>query len=109
MSDQFGRAGRRADLARLLQASLMERGCSVGRGGAAMIDEKVAQVASRLGMSEAAALKHFRDREVVELAVNTADAWHASQVAEEVAGDCHQRRQRPPAEGCGARPSGSGA
>lgn len=88
MTDHFGRAGRRADLARLLHASLIEHGMAPLDGAArAMIDAKVAQVAADVGLSEATALKHFHHREVLALAVNTANAWHASQVAEDVAAD----------------------
>lgn len=52
----------------------------------AKIDQKVAQVAAELGVSEAAAVRHFDDRIVIDLAVNTANTWHAAQVADEVAG-----------------------
>lgn len=87
MADRFGRAGRRADCARLLQATLVEHGMAPLDGSArAVIDARVAEVAAELGMSEAAALRHFTDQQVVELAVNTANTWHAAQVAEEVAG-----------------------
>lgn len=87
MTDQFGRAGRRADLARLLHAALIDHGVTPLDGAArAMIDKKVAQVAADLRLSEAAALKHFHDRDVVKLAANTANAWHASQVVEDAAG-----------------------
>lgn len=86
MADHFGRAGRRADLARILHATLVEHGMAPRDGAArAIIDQKVAQVAAELGVSEAAALKHVADRMVIELAVNTANTWHASQVADEVA------------------------
>lgn len=37
-------------------------------------------------MSEAAAVRHFDDRIVIDLAVKTANTWHAAQVADEVAG-----------------------
>ena len=52
----------------------------------AVIDARVAQVAAEMGMSQTAALRHFSDEQVVEMAVNTANTWHAAQVAEEVAG-----------------------
>lgn len=88
MADHFGRAGRRAELARVLHATLVAHGMAPLDGSArATIDERVAQVASELGMSEVAALRHFNERDVAELAVNTANEWHAAQVAEEVAGD----------------------
>lgn len=87
MADQFGRAGRRADLARVLHSTLVQHGMAPRDGAArAIIDQKVAQVAAEMGMSEVAALRLFDDRMVTELAVNTANSWHASQVAAEVAG-----------------------
>ncbi len=46
----------------------------------------MAQVAAGLGVSEAAAVTHFDDSMVVDLAVKTASTWHAAQVADEVAG-----------------------
>jgi predicted transcriptional regulator len=57
------------------------------RDGAAraIIDQKVRQVAAELGVSEAAALNHVDDRKVIELAVSTANTWHASKTADEVA------------------------
>jgi hypothetical protein len=86
MADHFGRAGRRADLSRLLHTTLVRHGTTPLDGSArATIDARVAQVAAELGMSEAAALKRFDDRLVVALAVNTANAWHAQHVAAEVA------------------------
>ena len=88
MPDQFGRSGRRAQLARILHSTWIERGlaprASVAR---AVIDHQVAQVAADLRISEAAALKHIDGRMVSELAVNTANRWHASQLADEAAGD----------------------
>ena len=87
MADYLGRVGRRADLARILHATPVEHGMSPRDGAArAIIDQTVSQVAAELGVSEAAALKHLDDRTVIELAVNTANTWHASQVADEVAG-----------------------
>ena len=87
MADRFGRAGRRADFARLLHSTLVGHGMAPLDGSArAAIDARVAQVAAELGMNEAAALRHFTDQQVVELAVNTANTWHAAHVAEEVAG-----------------------
>lgn len=87
MADQFGRPGRRADLARILHSAWVDHGMDPLDGAArVVIDQKVAQVAADLGVSEAAALKHMDDRMVIELAVNTAQTWHASQVADEVAG-----------------------
>lgn len=86
MAETFGRAGRRADLARLLHTTLVGHGLSPRDGATrAIIDEKVAQVASELGISESAALRQFDDAMVVALAINTANSWHASQVADEVA------------------------
>jgi hypothetical protein len=86
MADQFGRAGRRADLARILQATLAEHGMAPRDGAArAIIDQKVAQLAAELGVSEAAALKQIDDRMTIELAVSTANTWHAAKVADEVA------------------------
>lgn len=87
MAGQFGKAGRRADLARLLHATLVQHGMAPLDGSSrAMIDAKVAQVAGELRMSEAAALRHFTDTQIVNLAVNTANNWHAAHLAEEVAG-----------------------
>lgn len=86
MGDHFGRAGRRADLARVLHATLVEHGLAPRDGAArAILDEKVAQVAAELRVSEAAALKHVDDRMIIELAVNTANTWHAAKVADEAA------------------------
>lgn len=88
MPDQFGRPGRRADLAALLYAALIERGMAPLDGVArAMIDEKVAQVANDLGISEPAALKQLQDHLVVALATNIADNWHAAQLADDAAGE----------------------
>lgn len=87
MAGQFGRPGRRADLARILHSTWDARGMAPLDGAArGIIDRKVAQVAADLGVSEAAALKHIDDRMVIELAVDTANMWQASQVADEVAG-----------------------
>ena len=87
MADQFGRAGRRASLARLLHDTLVTHGMTPLDGAArAIIDEKLAQVAAEMGVSEAAALRLVDADMVVALAVNTADAWHAANVADEVAG-----------------------
>lgn len=87
MVDHFGRAGRRAELARLLHHTLITHGMSPRDGAArAMIDEKVAQVAAELGVSETGALRQFDDDMVIALGVNTANAWHAANVANEVAG-----------------------
>lgn len=86
MADQFGRAGRRADLARILHATLAEHGMAPRDGAArAIIDQKVAQLAAELGVGEAAALKQVDDRMIIELAVSTANTWHAAKVADEVA------------------------
>jgi hypothetical protein len=88
MPDQFGRPGRRADLARLLHATLIEHGTAPLDGAAGtMIDEKVEQVASELGISEAAALKQLDDHLVIALATNTAHNWHAAHLADEAAGE----------------------
>jgi hypothetical protein len=88
MADYFGRAGRRADLAKVLHTTLVAHGMAPLDGSArGTIDEKVAQVAADMGISETAALKHFNERNVAELAVNTANEWHAAHVADEVAGD----------------------
>lgn len=88
MPDQFGRPGRRADLARLLHTTLIEHGTSPLDGAArAMIDEKVEQVANELGISEAAALKQLDDHLVIALATNTAHNWHAAHLADEAAGE----------------------
>lgn len=87
MSDEFGRPGRRADLAMILHSTWIEHSMAPGDGAArTIIDGKVAQVAADLGVSEAAALKHIDNSMVIELAVNTANTWHAAQVAYEVAG-----------------------
>lgn len=87
MADQFGRPGRRADLARILHSTWVDHGMAPLDGAArGIIDQKVAQVAADLGVSEAAALKNIDDRMVIELAVNAAHTWHASLVADEVAG-----------------------
>jgi hypothetical protein len=87
MADHFGRAGRRADLARVLHETLLAHGMTPLDGAArAIIDEKVAQVAEELGVGEAAALRQLDDRMVTELAVNTANMWHAAKLADEVAG-----------------------
>jgi hypothetical protein len=86
MTDAFGRAGRRADLARLLHAILVEHGLAPRDGAArAIVDQMVAQVANDRGISEPAALGQFDDAMVRALATNTANTWHASQVADEVA------------------------
>lgn len=86
MTDQFGRAGRRADYARLLHELLVEHGLSPLDGSARkIIDEKVAEVAAGSGVTEAVALGHLSREVVVELGISTADKWHASQVADEVA------------------------
>jgi hypothetical protein len=87
MADHFGRAGRRADLARVLHAALVQHGMAPRDVAArAIIDERVEQVAADLGVSEAAALKQLDERMVTALAVNTASTWHAARVADEVAG-----------------------
>jgi hypothetical protein len=87
MADQFGRAGRRADLARLLHATLVAHGMDPLDGAArAIIDQRVAQLSAELGVSETAALRQIDDRLVIEMAVNTSNTWHASQVANEAAG-----------------------
>ena len=86
MTDHFGRAGRRAELSRVLHTKLGEFGMTPLDGSArATIDAKVAQVAAELGVTEAVALRHINDQLVVELAVNMANEWHALHVAEEVA------------------------
>ena len=86
MTDQFGRAGRRADYARLLHQTLVEHSLSPLDGSArAIIDGKVAEGAAESGLTEAAALGHLSREIVVELAVSMANGWHASQVADEVA------------------------
>ena len=88
MPDQFGRPGRRADLARLLHATLIEHGTAPLDGAArAIIDEKVEQVANELGISEAAALKQLDEHLVIALATNTAHNWHAAHLADEAAGN----------------------
>jgi hypothetical protein len=88
MPDQFGRPGRRADLARLLHTTLIERGMAPLDGAAlAIIDEKIAQVATDLGISRAAALRQLDDHLVVALATSVADNWHASKLADHAAGD----------------------
>lgn len=87
MADHFGRAGRRAELARTLHATLVDHGLAPIDGAArAIIDQKVTQLAAELGLSELAAVRQFADWMVVKLAVNTANNWHAAQVADEVAG-----------------------
>jgi hypothetical protein len=88
MPDQFGRPGRRADLARLLHATLLEHGTAPLDGAArAMIDEKVEQVANELRISQAAALKRLDDHLVIALATNTAHNWHAAHLADAAAGE----------------------
>ena len=88
MPDQFGRPGRRADLARRLHATLIERGMAPLEGAArAIIDGKVAQVAADLGISQAAALKLLDDELVVALANGVANTWHASKLADLAAGE----------------------
>lgn len=86
MANHFGRAGRSADLARVLHTTLIAHGMAPRDGAArTIIDERVAQVAANLGISEAAALRQIDDHMVMEQAVTTANTWHASQVADEVA------------------------
>lgn len=88
MADQFGRPGRRADLARLLYHTLIARGMDPVDGAArAIIDRRVSEVAEALGVSETAALRHLRDEDVVALAASTADHWHAAGLADDAAGD----------------------
>lgn len=88
MPEEFGRPGRRADLARLLHTTLIERGMAPLDGAArAIIDEKVTQVATELGISQPAALRQLDDHLVVALATNVADNWHASKLADHAAGD----------------------
>lgn len=73
MAHHFGRPGRRADLARILHSAWVDHGMNPLVGAARLgIDQRVAQVAADLGLSEAAAPKHMEDRMVIELAVNTA-------------------------------------
>jgi hypothetical protein len=88
MPDQFGRPGRRADLARLLHATLLKHVTAPLDGAArAMIDEKVEQVANELGISESAALRQLDDHLVIALGTNTAHNWHAAHLADEAAGE----------------------
>jgi hypothetical protein len=87
MTDQFGKAGRRAALARLLHDTLVDQGLAPLDGSARpLIDLRVAEVAADLGVSEAVALRGFRDEDVVVLARSTAAEWHAAAAAEDAAG-----------------------
>lgn len=87
MADHFGRAGRRAELARLLHDTLRDQGMTPLDGSArAMIDERIAEVAAELVVSEPAALRSFRDEHVVMFAQGIAAEWHAASAAEDAAG-----------------------
>lgn len=87
MANQFGRPGRRADLARLFHETLVARGVTPLEGAArATIDKRIAEVAVLMRVSEASALKNFRDADAVALAESTADQWHAAEAAEDAAG-----------------------
>lgn len=88
MADHFGKPGRRADLARLLHATWVEQGLGPLDGAArATVDRRIAEVAHNLRVSEVAALRHFRDEDVLALARETAAHWHAAGAAEDAAGD----------------------
>lgn len=88
MTDQFGRRGRRADLAEQLHDALVARGLTPLPGGARqLIDTKIRHVAAQMRMTEAVALRHFGEREVEQLAAITADDWHAAKAVADAAGE----------------------
>lgn len=86
MTEQFGRPGRRADLAKQLHDALLEKGLVALPGATrVMIDLTVTQVAQEMRTTETSVLKHFGERELTQLAERTATEWHAMQAVAEAA------------------------
>ena len=84
--NSFGRPGRRADIARELQDAFARRGIDLLPGRARQIlDERVAEVAARLHMSERTALNYLPPDWAEQVAADVALEREQAQIAERAA------------------------
>jgi hypothetical protein len=80
----FGRPGRRADLARELHAAFASHGIDLRPGGARkLVDQRIAEVATQMRMSERSALRHFPGGWAEHIAAQAAVDYEAGKLAEQ--------------------------
>ncbi len=84
---EFGRPGRRADLARELHAAFARHGIDLLPGGARkLVDQRIADVATQMSMSERSALRYFPRGWAEQIAEEAAVDYEGGRLAEQSAG-----------------------